>query len=995
MSRIKICFLLLSLLFNLSASVETERYQKDLSTQTWRLWLDQSATWQSDSLFLPPVNIANLPVNLPTCGWQKLKNQGKIISIPTTVEELFWNDNGNSFGASGDYVGVSWFTTDIAIPQKLKGKRIALDFESTRLRTEVFVNGHLAGYNLIDGTPFQVDITDFTEAGKTAFLAVRITDPNGNFAWHDYMPYTWGKYKTPPSHGFGGITGRVHLTATDQIFIEDVFIKNTPNEKKIDVEITLENQTPATVKGELELTVHESNAKGKNIKTVRQSVEIQAGSQTTKISIEAPNAKLWSVEKPQLHVLSVTWKGKDGSLDISNHRFGFRWFEIRDVNGDRQFYLNGKRIVLRSAISWGFWPVNGIFPTDAMAEKQVRAAKTLGLNMLNFHRAIGQTNVLDKADELGLLYYEEVGGYNTYEDDDFCRAWGREKLFRMVRRDRNHPSLIIYNMGNERNLEPLPPHERDIVDAHRLDETRVITYTSTWVPKNLNNGIRPRTPAPIKMFMQPLQSETKIQGWWDEHHAIGPGVYEDVFYRNPKKYKLFTDHTAEIIIYGEEGAIGTAPDLNAIRQSVLKSPNLGWDGAHYLALYNAYDRFLSEKGFRQAFPTMESFTRTLGDVAYYFQGRMIENIRINNNVDGYMVNGWEDEKIENHSGIVDCYRNIKGNKDQIAKYNRPLYIAVKVRDKVIAGSDTTSVDFFLVNENDLKGDFDLRVTVDHNNKSICEKNFKVKATGGNCYGQLLVEDVVLPPLPYGYNKVHAILEREGKVITKGEDDIFCVDLSAKCENECEEKNFLNGMALDSTETIINNLKMMNVSIPSFSDNKSGKQPAGKYLLVGKTQLPEHGLEKSEPILNWVVEGNTLVILADADKWLDYLASKEIVDSRGRVNLGTVWFGGNYFVKEHPIFKDLPINCAFNWEYQVFANYNRDRFGLRVQNGETIAGAVSDHKLEAFSAIGIIPLGKGKIIYSTLDLLGALNDESKASSVAKKFLLNVVKYAAVK
>ena len=75
--------------------------------------------------------------------------------------------------------------------------------------------------------------------------------------------------------------------------------------------------------------------------------------------------------------------------------------------------MNGKRIVLRTAISWGFWPVNGIIPTPELAERQIRLAKELGLNMLNFHRGIGQTVLLDKADELGLLYYEEPGGYKT------------------------------------------------------------------------------------------------------------------------------------------------------------------------------------------------------------------------------------------------------------------------------------------------------------------------------------------------------------------------------------------------------------------------------------------------------------------------------------------------------------------------------------------------------------------------------------------------------
>ena len=80
----------------------------------------------------------------------------------------------------------------------------------------------------------------------------------------------------------------------------------------------------------------------------------------------------------------------------------------------------------------------------------------------------------------------------------------------------------------------------------------------------------------------------------------------------------------------------------------------------------------------------------MGNVAFYYQGRTIENIRINNIVDGYAVNGWESMKLENHSGIVDNYRNPKGDPNLVARYNKPLYIAVKMNRKVLSVGDTTA-----------------------------------------------------------------------------------------------------------------------------------------------------------------------------------------------------------------------------------------------------------------------------------------------------------------
>ena len=116
------------------------------------------------------------------------------------------------------------------------------------------------------------------------------------------------------------------------------------------------------------------------------------------------------------------------------------------------FRLNGKRIVLRSAISWGFWPINGLFATPEMAGKQIQAAKDLGLNMLNNHRCIGQPILFEKADEMGLLQYEEPGDYSAGTHDPFAQACIREKLRRMVVRDRSHPSLVIYNLANEMRM---------------------------------------------------------------------------------------------------------------------------------------------------------------------------------------------------------------------------------------------------------------------------------------------------------------------------------------------------------------------------------------------------------------------------------------------------------------------------------------------------------------------------------------------------------------
>ena len=139
-----------------------------------------------------------------------------------------------------------------------------------------------------------------------------------------------------------------------------------------------------------------------------------------------------------------------------------------------------------------------------------------------------------------------------------------------------------------------------------------------------------------------------------------------------------------------------------------------------------------------------------------------------------------------------------------------------------------------------------------------------------------------------------------------------------------------------------------------------------------------------------------------------------MDYRGSKKLGTAWYGGNFFNREHPIFDGLPVNCVFNWEYQCFATYNRHRVGLRCFNGETLVACVSDHKKEVYSALSVIPAGRGKIIITTLDIPACIKDvkaytvpvdldgmnesmntfntksENRANVVGQQLLLNLIK-----
>lgn len=999
-----------------SARAQPYRTTTDLSNLPWKLWLDTAAAWQQDVLFAPPVDIKQVPVNLPTGGWHGLQSaKGKTVQLPATVEQFYWGRNGNAFGVAGNYLGVSWFTTSVQVPASFKGKRVTLHFEAVRFRAEIFVNQKCAGYDLVNSTPFEVDITDFVQYGAANEIAVRITDPNGNFDWRDSQNFMWGNYRTNPTHGFGGITGKVHLVATDKVYIGDVFVRNKSKLDEVDVELTINNETAASVNGSLLLQVHEAKPGGRLVyQKSYASFSLAAARNLQQYTISLPQAKHWSVDSPNLYTLKVTWKGNDRSSDNYTQRFGFRWFEVKDVNGDRQFYLNGKRIVLITSISWGFWPGNGIAPSDALARKQILAAKKLGMNMLNFHRTIGQQNVLDAADELGLLYFEEPGG-NQYPADrfsatdslgkmqaDFYFRTRDEKFFRMIRRDRSHPSLVIYNMHNERGAQPQWHDSMQMRAGHQLDPSRIITYNSS-------NGAIQMGPDPrFKLHLLPYDTVFKTYGWFDQHHAGGPGTYHDNLYRHPKDYAKYFNHPDEIIYYGEEGAIGTPPRLQLIRDEILKSGNRhDWESDNYLKWYDAYSQFLKNNpGFLQAFPNVDSLTKSMGNVAYYYQGRVIENVHISNLIDGYAINGWESMKLENHSGIVDNYRNFKGDPGLIARYNQPLYVAVKLNRKVLGVGDTTVADFFIVNRQNLQGQYDLHIKLlDGKGKTLLSKNVPVAVSGEAAYGQLLAEGLSLPALSKGYSTVVAELKKQDRVLARGEDDFYAVQVDASGISG-------EGMIADTTGVYKAWLGSVGIKAKAYTSGR----PVGKFLLVGGFMPQQTGNPLVTDVLEWVNEGNTLIVLNNnVEDWSSHLGKKEVIDFRGSKVLGTTWYGGNFFSRQHPLFEGLPQAQVFNWEYQCFATYNKSRTGLRLFSGEPVVACVADHKPEVYSALSIIPHGRGKIILCTLDIFSCLKEvgigqraegdgenaalntlnvsqKNKANLVGQQLLLNMIRFA---
>ncbi|RZK34900.1 MAG: hypothetical protein EOO61_12820 [Hymenobacter sp.] len=259
--------------------------------------------------------------------------------------------------------------------------------------------------------------------------------------------------------------------------------------------------------------------------------------------------------------------------------------------------------------------------------------------------------------------------------------------------------------------------------------------------------------------------------------------------------------------------------------------------------------------------------------------------------------------------------------------------------------------------------------IDENGKTIYQQNLSVQVTGGTTYGELLAKGIRLSVPSAGYSKMTAQLFQGSKAICTGSDEVFAVQLNTK--------GIANLQVADTSGVMAAYLK--SVGVDSFTSFISGR-PNGKTLLVGAFEPQQTGNPLVTDILEWVNNGNTLVVACNIDAWAPYLAKKEVVQFRGMQVLGTTWYGGNYFVKKHPLFAGLPQACVFNWEYQCLATYNKIRLGMRIENGETVVGCVADHKPEVYSALSIVSHGLGRIILCALDVTSCIRDIKQVGRV---------------
>jgi hypothetical protein len=984
----------------------------------WQLWIDDKASWRDDAIFLPgEFDLKTLPVNPPTGGWDALK--GVEVSLPATVEQHYWSAFGSrpytegefTYAATdpapqnGNYEGVSWWWRDITIPAAVAGKRLILTLRGARQRAEIYLNKKLVGYSVIDQLPVECDLTDAAVPGGKNTLAIRITNPGGRLDWVDGDTLQWGKVRIQKSHGFGGLDRGLTIAVHPMdARIADAWVLNTPEAGTVHAFVTIDRIVGAkNIERQIAFAIADVKT-GRKVPVRIKYVGTKDG--TFQFELHANKPAVWDLDTPHLYRLEAALKTKQG-VSRKQVNFGFRWFAADGVGANAVFKLNGRRIKLYSAISWGYWGLNGMWPTPDLAEKEVRAAKTLGLNCLAFHRNPGKHDVLDAQDRLGLLRGMEPGGGKFMfgktpagtpidqhsvlmqkpdtEADRFCQRYVIAKMKLMMRTFRSHPSLVHWTLQNENNADFSDPTVVKVMEELRtLDESRIIL---------MNDGMSSPEFKAAQAWYEPYnpvlhRSDKEAWGlWWDDHQGAGDQWY-DRFYQDPEHFTYRNAFAPGIVQYGEMEGCAVPDNHTMMIAEILARGGKAYDRKDHEEILAAYQGFLKRWNFTAAFPSAEALFLSIGRKCYVSWQNYMENARIADAVDYAAISGWETTAIDNHSGIVDNFRNFKSDPKLIAASLKPVRPVAKQRQMVVARGDAAKFDLYLLNDTGKPVGGRLKFArIEPSGRRVGLVDAPAPSFAPGQMSALVMENYGNAPLEAeGLHRFEFSLTSDpGATQTK---EIWVVDT----KRPPVAGRTLNVGIVGVWPRLREQLKQIpGIAVADYT-------PGGSFDVViasgltdastaGQKLGGDEGLTldknaKTAPVpgalpaalIAAAKAGLPLLLLPQEDGLADgvarQLAAEGAFTYQGQVGrYRAPWMGNWYFVREHPVYAGMPVGRAMDGFFQA---RGRLANGLIVDgpNVDVFVGYSRDHDRRIGAGTFTARLGQGKILFHRIPDLAA-------------------------
>lgn len=481
-----------------------------------------------------PLVLTDLPGEGFARKWEK-------VTLPHT-----WNAADVLDDEPGYRRGVSVYRRQLMLDRRFRNKRIFVSFEGVNQVASVSVNGHDVGRHVGGYTGFSFEITDAVRFGVLNEIAIRVDNT------HDR--------DIPPIDGdfnmYGGIYRDVWLIATDHVYLETADVSTggiTITTPTVSAASAVVEMAGAVVNAgdsvrEVEISTGILDPRGRRVASALSTIQIgpRAKAEFKQTSGRIGDPLLWSPDHPNLYTVRTQVKQKNKVVDEVSNPLGFRWFKFDAKEG---FFLNGSRLKLRGTNRHQDRAGLGNAVPDPLHVRDLEIIKQNGFNFLRLAHYPQDPAVLEAADRLGLLIWEEIPIVNQIHVSEEFNANARNMLREMIRQHRNHPSIVIWGYMNEVFL-PVPKTDavvRATVDlarqlediCRREDPTRATAIAFDWGARDLYNS-------------SGLGEVTQIVGW---------NLYHGWYYETFEDFGKFLDDQhrkfpGRVMIVSEFGANG-------------------------------------------------------------------------------------------------------------------------------------------------------------------------------------------------------------------------------------------------------------------------------------------------------------------------------------------------------------------------------------------------------------------------------------------------------
>ncbi|HEX2099740.1 MAG TPA: glycoside hydrolase family 2 TIM barrel-domain containing protein [Candidatus Synoicihabitans sp.] len=382
-------------------------------------------------------------------------------------------------GGSGGYLpaGIGWYRKSFTLPETARGRQVLIQFDGVYQHSTVWINGHELGTRPYGYATFHYDLTPHLRFGSAAnVIAVRVDNSvQPNSRWYSGS----------------GIYRHTWLTVSDPLAVAPfgVFVTTpdvSPDSAVVRVQTHVRNARPATARVVLHTEILDERGQPlePRVSGTAASLEMAAGGDAhIESSLDVPTPQLWSPETPTLYRVRTELRVDDAVVDAVETAFGIRRLEY-DV--DRGLLINGTPVKLRGMCLHHDGGAVGAAVPEAVLERRLRLLQEMGCNAVRTGHMPMAPEFYDLCDRLGLLVMNEAfdewtigkgrlaGSYSTVFND-----WYERDVVDFVRRDRNHPSVVMWSAGNEvpEQRAPNGPEVlRKLIELfHREDPTRPVT----------------------------------------------------------------------------------------------------------------------------------------------------------------------------------------------------------------------------------------------------------------------------------------------------------------------------------------------------------------------------------------------------------------------------------------------------------------------------------------------------------------------------------------